>query len=411
MSAGPDILLVTHRIPYPPDKGDKIRSWRILRHLAGRARVHLATFVDDPADRVHVPHLAGLCASLRVAEAGGWRGRRRAALGLLRGEALTLAWYRDPALAAWVRETVARHRIEAALAFSSGVAPYALVPGLRRRVLDLVDVDSDKWRQYAEGRGGAARWVYGREARRLAAAERAFVAAFDATLVVSEAEAALLGRIAPGAEGRIRVMRNGVDCGWFDPAGAGPSPYREGERAVVFTGAMDYWANVDAVLWLAREVWPAVRRRHPGARLYVVGARPAPVVAALDGRDGIVVTGRVEDVRPYLAHAAAAVAPLRIARGVQNKVLEAMAMGRAVVATPAAVRGIAGLRGDEVTVAQDAGAFAEAVARLVAGDDGGQGRRARAFVRARYGWDEALAVLDEALGLDGAPAASREATA
>jgi glycosyltransferase involved in cell wall biosynthesis len=165
---------------------------------------------------------------------------------------------------------------------------------------------------------------------------------------------------------------------------------------VVFTGAMDYWANVDAVCWFAEAVWPALSAAHPAAVFYIVGARPEARVRALAGLPRVVVTGAVADVRPYLAHARLAVAPLRIARGIQNKVLEAMAMARATVVSPQALEGIAARPGEEVAVADGAGEFLSRCAALLADPARAEvlGRRARARVLADYGWDAHLARLD-----------------
>ncbi len=269
-----------------------------------------------------------------------------------------------------------------------------------RRVIDFVDVDSEKWRAYAEKRRGLDRWIYAREAKTLLAYERRVAAAFDASLFVSEAEAALFRRLAPETAARVGHMANGVDCDYFSPERAYEDPYWDGTGPVaVFTGAMDYWANVDAVRWFAEEVFPLVRARVPEARFFIVGARPAPEVRRLGERDeAIVVTGRVPDVRPYLAHAAAVVAPLRIARGIQNKVLEAMAMAKATLATPEAVEGIAAAPDREILVADTPELFSQKLYSLLTdGDPESLGARARERVAAAYGWAANLARLDEIL--------------
>jgi sugar transferase (PEP-CTERM/EpsH1 system associated) len=262
-----------------------------------------------------------------------------------------------------------------------------------RRVVDLVDVDSDKWRQYSQQARGPMRWVYGREARLLANAERSIVRRSDASVVVSRNERELL--VAGDAElaRKVFAIPNGVDTEYFDPAHRQDNPYREGEIPLVFTGAMDYWANVEAVRWFVQEILPAIRRDHPLVRLYVVGSNPTSEVRDLGAAD-VHVTGRVPDVRPYAAHAALAIAPLRLARGVQNKVLEAMAMARMVVATPAALRGIATETPPGVVKAADAGTFAQAVSRLLtANDRARQGAAARQYVRARFSWSSNMDAL------------------
>jgi len=233
----------------------------------------------------------------------------------------------------WVQRVVRERRIDCIFAFSSQVAPYALpYVAERRSVMDFVDVDSEKWRQYAtEARPGPRKLIYRREARLLLALEKQAARQFDASLFVSEAEWALFRRLAGSYAHTVVAVNNGVDFDYFDPEAECEPRAAVGGPAVVFSGAMDYRPNIDAALWFADQVWPRVRAARPSSVFQIVGSKPAPEVQQLAGREGIVVTGRVEDMRPYLAGAAVVVAPLRIARGVQNKVLEAMAMARPVV--------------------------------------------------------------------------------
>lgn len=203
--------------------------------------------------------------------------------------------------------------------------------------------------------------------------------------------------MAPESADKIHHLNNGVDFDYFSPARSYDTPYDDGEGApcLVFTGAMDYWANVDAVVWFAEEVFPAVRAAEPRARFIIVGGKPAAAVRALASIPGIEVTGRVPDVRPYVAHAAMAVAPLRIARGVQNKVLEAMAMEKIVVATGQAAEGIDAKAGAELLVADDADGFAQTVIDVLRGKvDPGIGARARRRIVASYDWSAGLKLLE-----------------
>lgn len=337
-----ELLFLTHRIPYPPDKGDKIRSFHLLQHLARRYRVHLGAFIDDAQDWSHVEHLRGICGETCFVALRPALAKLLSLTALATGEPLTLRYFRDARLARWVGELLVSRGVDRILAFSSAMAQYvehASTAGTRR-VVDFVDLDSDKWRQYGERSRGPVRWLYRREGERLFEYERRYAKTFDASLFVSEAEARLFTARAPETAARISVVRNGVDTEYFSPERPYPDPYAAGEAALVFTGAMDYRANVDAVAWFAREVFPRVRSGFPQASFYIVGARPTSMVRDLAKLAGVRVTGTVSDVRPYLAHARAAVAPLRMARGVQNKVLEAMAMARPVVATSQAVAGI-----------------------------------------------------------------------
>lgn len=414
-----DLLFLAHRIPFPPDKGDKIRSWHLLRHLAKRYRVHLGAFIDTPEDARHVPILQVLCATTHFAMLDPRRARLRAARGFLSGEALSFPYYRHTGMREWVERTVAAHAPAAGLAFSSQVAPYLIAaarPGMRT-VIDFVDVDSDKWAQYAARQRFPWSWVYGREGRLLAAAERELAAQADACLFVSAAEAALFRRRTGLRADKVGFIGNGVDLESFHPDAPVADPYPAGGGPVlVFTGAMDYWANADAANWFAREILPLVRWEAPDAQFVICGARPTETVLNLAALPGVTVTGRVEDVRGYVRHAAVSVAPLRIARGVQNKVLEAMALGRPVVCTPQVLEGIEAEPGRDLLAAAGAEPFARAVLALLTDPDSAaaMGEAARAAVAARYGWDAQLRGLDavlEPVDAGGSQAAAPEAAA
>ena len=396
------LLLLTHRLPYPPDKGDKIRSFHWLKHLAGRYRIQLGTFLDDPEDRRHLPEVQRYCERLQVTEVNP-RWRRLGSLRGVFGKApLSLTYYREPALARFIERTLAATGARRALAFSSTVAQYITGPrfdGLRR-VVDFVDVDSAKWRAYAEFRPGLRGALYAREARTLERYERGVARHVDASVFVSDAEAALFRQL-PGVPGaRVHGIGNGVDTDYFTPAAAGPSPYPVAGPALVFTGAMDYLANVDAVGWFARSILPAVQAALPAAQFFIVGARPAPAVQRLAALPGVHVTGRVPDVRPWLAHAALAVAPLRIARGVQNKVLEAMAMGRPVLGTAAALEGLSLAPGLAAGLGASDDDFAARIVQLLAQPAAARaalGEAARHHVLQHHCWSTSAARLVDLL--------------
>ncbi len=397
MNAVRHLLLLVHRIPYPPNKGDKIRSYHLLRHLAEHYQVHLGSFVDDEDDWQHAPTVEKLCASAHLARLHPLRARVRSLGALLANRSLSLDYYHDKGMASWVEQTVRTHGIERIMIFSSAMAQYAEAYPQARRVVDFVDVDSDKWRQYADKKSWPMSWLYRHEARQLLAYERKVARECDASLFVSSPEADLFRQLAPESDARIGWFSNGVDTEYFSPERAYPSPYAAGERALVFTGAMDYWPNIDAVQWFAAEVLPQILARHPDARFYIVGSRPAPAVQALAQQAGVVVTGTVPDVRPYIAHGEVAVAPLRIARGIQNKVLEAMAMGRPVVVSPQALEGIDADIGREVLLAADAAAFAATVMALLRQPDASVGAAARTNVQRHYSWSSKLARIEEKL--------------
>jgi sugar transferase (PEP-CTERM/EpsH1 system associated) len=241
-------------------------------------------------------------------------------------------------------------------------------------------------------------WLYGEEGRRLLRYEAATAARAARSFFVTEREAALFRSLAPESASAIDAVSNGVDAEYHSPGHELASPFPDGEQAVVFTGAMDYWPNMDAVQWFVAEVLPALRARWPGLRFYIVGMRPGPDVRALAG-EGVVVTGTVPDVRPYLRHCAVAVAPLRIARGIQNKVLEAMAMGRAVVASRACALGLECEEGVHLLTAQRSDDFVAAIDALLRDPARADaiGAAARARVLERYSWDARLGEMDRHL--------------
>ena len=390
MSARPDLLYLVHRIPYPPDKGDKIRSFHLLEGLASQYRVHLGTFVDNAHDWEYADALKQWCASVELRPLVSWRATLRSARGLFTGEPLTDPYYCDAAMHAWVRATLARERIRAIVVLSSAMAQY--VPDAQTRgtrcVVDFGDVDSDKWLQYSTSARWPMSWVYRREGLRLEQREGHIARMSHASVFVSHAEAEHFRRLHPDTRQRVYAVPNGVDATRFSPAHPLYTPYSPDERALVFTGAMDYWANVDAVSWFARDVLPAIRAREPRARFWIVGSNPTAAVRALAALEGVSVTGRVPDVRPYLRHATFAVAPLRLARGVQNKVLEAMAMACPVLATSAATRGIDAATPPGVVIADSAESLAqEALALLEADDLASRGTAARRYVTERFDWD------------------------
>jgi sugar transferase (PEP-CTERM/EpsH1 system associated) len=388
-----EILFLAHRIPYPPNKGDKIRSFNLLKYLAESYRVSLGAFVDDPKDWQYRSDVEHYCAETCLLPLSPTLAKIRSLTGLLTGEPLTVPYYTDRRMQAWVDKVLTRN-IQAILVFSSAMAQYVEKRDSVRRIIDFVDVDSDKWRQYAEKKSGPAKWIYRREADRLFTYDRRIANAFDRSIFVSEQEAQLFTGLVPETSERVRAVENGVDTVYFRDSGDFPNPYPPDTDILVFTGAMDYWANVDAVTWFADEVFPAIRSRVPTARFFVVGARPAEAVRGLERREGITVTGAVRDIRPYLSHARLAVAPLRIARGIQNKVLEAMAMGRPVLASPAAMEGIDASGSLDAVTAEGPEAWSDAAVQMLgSGGVPAVSVKNRDFVEQRYSWKNSLSCL------------------
>jgi sugar transferase (PEP-CTERM/EpsH1 system associated) len=332
------ILFLAHRLPYPPDKGDKIRSFRELEGLAQHHEVDLFCFYDQPEDREYISEVQRYCHEVYAEELSWLRSRAQAFLATAMGRPFTTAFYHSPTMARHVREGLAARNYDLIFVFSSSMAPY--VEGTSPPViLDMVDVDSDKWTQYARHTPAPASWLWLAEGKKLAKCEENWTRKFSMTLLCTGAEVEILKRNLPNE--RIEALENHLDTNYFNPAGievtskiAALQPY------VIFTGSMDYFPNIDAVTFFYQSVFPRIREQMPEARFVIAGRNPSREILRIARDPAVLVTGTVSDMRPYLLGASASVAPLRVARGVQNKILEAMAMGVPVVASGVAAKAL-----------------------------------------------------------------------
>ena len=389
MTVKSEILFLAHRIPYPPDKGDKIRSWRLFSHLLEKYDVHLGCFIDDPDDWRHVDYLRSRCKGAHFVKLNPLFARMKSAGGLLTGAPLSMPYYMDSSMRQWVEKT-RKKALAAEVVFSSSMAPYIEKPaGKRLRIVDLCDADSAKWSQYAETKSGPMAWVYAREGRLLSRAERDVIGWADAAFAISDSEAKTL------APSGVHWFGNGVDAEFFDPqrkCNALPAP-----ADIVFIGAMDYWANIDAARWFLENCFPAIRQARPETTIAIVGARPPESLLKLNGRNGVMVTDRVDDIRPWLSEAKVVAAPMRIARGVQNKVLEAMAMGKAIVATSDAAEGIEVDRQDEIVIADSPQRQSAEIVSLLQDHERrtALGVKAREKILSDYTWKKQLQRFDD----------------
>jgi polysaccharide biosynthesis protein PslH len=401
------ILLLTHRLPYPPNKGDKIRSFNLLEHLAKRHEVFLACPVDDPADLAFVAELERRCARVLTVRIDARRRIKAGLQAVLTRTSITVRHFHVAGLQRRIDDFLDSQQIDAVFCFSSPMAEYVFrsrhADGKLRkatRLIDLIDVDSFKWQQYRDRSRVPQRWVYGYEARRLADYERRIAAEFDHLFLVSAQERAYMPT---GARvDHLQALSNGVDLEYFTPRMAP----RAQPPTLVFTGVMDYWPNVQGVQWFADAVLPRIRATLPEVRFVIVGSKPAEAVRRLAERAGIEVTGFVDDVRTYLESAAVCIVPLKVARGLQNKVLEAMAMGKAVVCTSQALEGIRASVGQDVLVADDEAEFARLVVSLLRSPQRADdiGRNARRSMEQSYSWEANLRPLDGLL--EGGPRAA-----
>lgn len=441
MTGKGDLLMIVHRIPYPPDKGDKIRSFNQLKYLAEHGwRVHLCTLADDPDDMRHVEELKKYCASVSVEPLNPKLQKIRSLTAPFQGLPMSAGYFYNKRLQLRVDQVLQSCPITAVFCFCGPMAEYlrrsSLLPlasgkvGRVRCVMDLVDVDSDKWQQYAQRSAVPMKWVYALEGRLLHRYERQVAEQFHATLLVSDAEAETF-RLRTGAGDAIHAVSNGVDLDYFHTlpdsqaakgqAGAvqpgdgqtGAGQTGAGAR-ITFCGAMGYRPNIDAVSWFAREVLPLIRKALGEWEFWIVGGGAGEEVRALEVLPGVRVTGRVEDVRPFVWDSELSVAPIRIARGIQNKVLEAMALGVAALVTPLAFEGLEAEAGRDLVVAPaDAEAFATAAIGLLRDPEKRRSlaRFARQAVEQRYSWEGRLQVLEELLSDDNATEPSARAVA
>lgn len=391
----PALLFVVHRMPYPPDKGDRIRTYQFLRYLARRADVHLACLADEPVEPSSLQSLERICKRVAVVNIQGALRWPKALGSLALGRTATEGAFRSGELRTIVRKWASETRFHVALASASSVVSYLRAPELAGvpAVVDLIDVDSQKWFDYAAASRGPKSWLYRLEGRRLRRLEQDLPNWTRAITLVSAAEAEIYRSFC--REGWLEPVGNGVDLDYFQPRPAAA------EHGCVFLGALDYRPNIEGMCWFCAAVWPSLHRRHPEATLSLVGRRPAPAVQRLAEIPGVKLVGQVPDVRPYLSGAAVSVVPLRIARGVQNKVLESMAMGKATVVSPQALEGLQAEAGVHLLTASAPEEWVEQVSGLL---DRPERRRelglaGRSYVEQAHRWEACLQPLDRLLGL------------
>jgi hypothetical protein len=402
---GHRVLYVTHRMPYPPHGGARVRAYHCVRHLARHNAVTVAAPVRDAADATAARALAQVD-GVRVLSAPIGRGRAlaQALWCAARGRPASMGHFDAPGLSAAIRDAHADAPFNLAIVHSSAVAPYVDALDGPMKVLDFVDMDSCKWRDYAAVAGFPRRVVYAREGTSLRRAEAELAARFDLCLTATEHEAASLREIAGDVP--HAVVRNGVDLDYYTPGDGDYDP-----DTICFVGRMDYLPNVRAMVRFCRDVWPRVRAHRPDGRLLIVGAAPTRAVRALSRVPGVTVTGGVPDVRPYVRRAAATVVPLDIARGTQNKILESMAMGVPVIASTVAARGVDAVPGTHLLTVCSETAMVMRIGDVLAAPAtrSGLATAARAWVREHASWETTLTMFDSDLAVAVGPGRERDA--
>jgi sugar transferase (PEP-CTERM/EpsH1 system associated) len=394
----PNVLFVCHRTPFPPDKGDRIRTYNVLHCLAKRARVDVATLSDEPAGKETERELRKLARSVEIVPIGRRIRWVRAAASIMRGKSATEGLFCEPELRRRINRLTSCNEYDLVVIVCSGMLQYLerAQIGRAKVLVDLIDVDSEKWADYASQTTGWRRLAYLLEARRVRQLESKLADQGIPAAVVSDEEVRCYRKFQP--TGHVIAVRNGVDFDFFHSGDAA----RIEPNSCVFVGALDYKPNVDGVAWFCESIWPQVRESNPQARFTIVGRRPVASVLKLGRLPGVRVVADVADVRPYLWNSSVVVAPLRIARGVQNKVLEALATGKPVIASRRSIEGLQVVVGEHLYQADSPTEWLEAISTLWGNEAERQrlGAAARALACANYGWNQALqpiaAILQEA---------------
>lgn len=383
------ILFLCHRIPYPPNKGDKLRAFNIIRYLSEKHDVYLVSLFDDIRDIGHKAELEKYCAGVSLFYIHPLYSKIKAMLWLIGGKSMTLGYFYCQKAMKAVQSLVKDVRFDAIFVYSSSMAQYADSLQAKIRVIDFVDCDSAKWEQYSRCHRFPTSMIFSIEHKLLERYEKKEVSAFKNIIVTTEVEKERFGRFV--STDKFTVVKNGVDFEFFTPCDPASG------RGLIFTGAMDYYANVDGVVFFCGKVLPLVRNSVPGVEMYIVGPRPTASVKALAGIPGVHVTGFVEDLRVYLRKAAVCVVPsFRVAEGIQNKILEAMASAVPVVTTSKAAAPLSARNGSDILIADTVEDFAEKVIKLLRDPElrrtiGANGRK---YVTENHSWQSCLSILD-----------------
>ena len=386
-----EILFLTHRVPWPPNRGDKIRSHHFLQKLMDCAPVHVACFAEDEEEQSlgweRKAELASCEIILRTKPR--WQGGIEA---IFSGKPVSLTCFDSAEIRAYVAHVIATRPIDCIFVFSGQMAQFIPENFHGRVVMDFADVDSAKFESYADDASGPMAWVNRREGRLLRTFENDIAEWANHSLFVSEAEARLFRTRSGLTDDRVKAVGNGIDLEFYGAPDVQPEGLEQSAQMILFTGQMDYQPNVQAVQSFSHQIMPAILARFPAARFAIVGRSPTDKVMQLDGKNGTVVVGAVDDIRSWIMAADVVVAPLRIARGIQNKVLEAMAMGKPVVASQCAAEGIDAINGEHFLIADSVDDEAQLVCELLQDSERAErlGEQAKQLIHAQYSWARQL---------------------
>tara|TARA_R110001583_G_scaffold181353_1_gene338560 strand:+ start:2160 stop:3380 length:1221 start_codon:yes stop_codon:yes gene_type:complete len=390
------IVVLSHRVPYPPNKGEKIRTFNQIKYLASQGHeIHLFSPYDNDEELEHFSSLdqQGICQSISSfsLDAKPFRLIR----GLLKGKSLSVANFYSRDMQTDFDHFISSSKVDVIICTASSMAEYIFKSSVLKLttkhpllIMDFMDVDSDKWAQYQNSSRLPMSWVYHREHKLVSQFEFKIASEFDVCYLIAQAEVELFKRQVADL-GNVQVLGNGMDTKTFFP-----SKIRAANTAPVllFTGVMDYKPNVDAVVWFVNHCWQNVIEKYPNARFIIAGMNPNSEVLALKGKRGIEVTGFVDDILPFYHAADIFIAPFRLARGVQNKVLQAFSCALPVISTPMGAEGINCTPGNNVLIASDASDFFEQIVFLFENQDTAVdiGKKALRLIEEQYSWEGQL---------------------
>jgi polysaccharide biosynthesis protein PslH len=385
-----NILYICHRFPFPPKRGGKIRPFNMIRHFASSGhRVTVCSLARSESEAAEGAGIAPYCAEFDVTVVNEPLQYARMIARLPATTPSSMGYFFSSRLASRIKARLADRRWDLIFVHCSSVAPYVQdVTGIPK-ILDFGDMDSQKWIEYADYKPTPLSWGYRLEGAKMMMAEKRLARRFDLCTVTTQAERRTLDGYDTGA--RTDWFPNGVDSEFFRPDG---QPYDS--DTISFIGRMDYYPNQECMSRFCEQVLPILQARRPNLKLVIVGADPSPAIRQLGERPGVTVTGSVPDVRPFVLRSAVMVAPLAIARGTQNKILEGMAMGVPVVTSRIAAGGVDAIPGVHFLVADSAPEQAARIASLLEspGERQRLGSAGRERMLSHHAWGRSMARLD-----------------
>ncbi len=383
------ILYLCHRFPFPPKRGGKIRPFNMIRHFAQEHEVTVGSLVRSDVEAREGAGLADYCAHYKMARVRGAVQVGRMVARLPTHVPSSFGFFHSPELASWVRERLARELFDLIFVHCSSVAPYVAAVRNVPKILDFGDMDSQKWLEYARYKPFPLSLGFALEGQKLVHEERRLAQKFDICTATTRGEWETLESYGTGVP--TDWFPNGVDSEYFSPT---DEPYDP--DTISFVGRMDYYPNQECMFDFCRRTLPLLQATRRSLKLCIIGADPSPAVRRLADLPGVTVTGSVADVRPYLRRSALMVAPLNIARGTQNKILEAMAMGVPVVTSRVAAAGVDAIDGTHFLAASSPDDYARAIQHVI--EDPAMRQRLSAAGRERmlshHDWGRSMQRLD-----------------